>query len=1606
MTRLLLLILFIAQALSAQNIRIFDSDVSNYPYVKSKIVIVNNSGEQLVDLNSDVLEIIEDGIETEVLELSCEPPSPPDLLSAVLAIDISGSMEGEGIELAKTGAKTWINSMLDGFETSIIGFSDFPILYSDYSQNIIELDFIIDELNLLGGTNVQRAFMDKNKGAIATASRAVNKPIIILLSDGIASIETNEIINAANELNAKIYSIVLFNKASSQLREISNSTGGFVYDDVSTKFEIIQIYRTIFEIAQQETQCTVEWLSKSCNLDRNLKISYADTLFGRSEYIVEENQLPQLEYPTGEFLVFDDVEKGEEGFRVLSLQAGYFDIEITKINSSNPFFTVDFPKEDDLPLTISEGESENIRIKFNYQSDNFEISEFEVVSNACLQEKFYASGGKATGIPGLNAVEVLFPNGGEVFASNSSNTVLWSGTLPEENVRVEFSDDKGNNWSLVNENANNLRQDIDFPDTESDSCLIRITQFNSEFGDIYLEVNTDNVNVNAIDWSNEGNRILSANVDGKIRILNSYNGIKETEIDAHSDEVKDVKWSPDGIRFASVSLDGKLKFWNSIVFDLIEEKDAHDKGANTIDWSSNGNLIATGGNDNIVKIWNSADFSLITELNYHNQEVNSVKFSPNNEYLASCGNDSLIKIFDTNSWDQISSWKAEISDIRDIDWVNNGELISVSDRDDRNYLKHWDINGNLIKQLEVQGQNYAVAVNRERNLVAFGGLTGRTYLHNIDDFSEEINYGQKNIYTVQDVDWSPEGTRFANGIYGGILGNKTIQFFSIDRFPTAVDQSDSVFSLKRPSIKISDLNLGKHPVDLTKENDFFGVFQNNNELEINITEILLENNDNNIFDINPDIIDGNINKIKAFFTPEDDIEYTSNIKYVTNAGEFKGKIIGEGVIPDLNSDKINFGDVIVGKSESRTISLLNNSELDLNINNIDFIGASSQVFEVDILENQTSVPTNEEIKFQISYNPDNIGIDNSVIGIEHNGENSPATIELFGSGIQPDLELSINDTLFTKCYKSNTFNLIIENTGIGEATFSIANSLNLLELNKNELTLNDNNSTTISFELPYNLADELEINIESDFGDFSKTLTIKNLVTDFELSEGQINFFQNSENQFETNTVSVVNIGETELQITQSFPIQLEGGLLNINYSGSDIINAGETAELVIEFQGDVFGSSGTQIINFSDVCENSDQLEINWNVQDPSDPIIINDRFIDTLICANSKTYSLDIANISNDDIVIEEIYFRNGIFNLNSFPAQLDQNSISSIVISFDSDIAGTFDDELIIEYSDYSKTVNIQVVKEIISYSFLRNNYNIDLTNSNNTDIEVINTGSLPININNGNIINDFEIQNINFNPIAPNQTAIINIAYVGNSPNYQNYFTLETICGSLDTTQINVIKTQSNILELTIPDIEGNIGDVINIPINIYSNFAYDSLSFSIEYNKTLLEYIGDNPSETILNNEIVYFENINNSITELSEFRILWGNDSTSNIEINDINLVTDEEYFSDTENGLLRVLDLCYEGGVRLYFAPDFIIDAGPNPSDGTLNLNYYSKDERIINVKLLSLINSNIKYSKNFDIQGEGTLLLNFDGVESGSYLLEVVTNNYSKNIKLIINP
>lgn len=169
-------------------------------------------------------------------------------------VDVSGSMDGDRLNRAKTALNTFIDAMYPCDNACLVKFSNSGSVVGRYGSSASELKTAVSSLSASGGTSTNSGLLKAINELIPNLSE-YKTAMIVLICDGDVEYnsQTLDLIKKAQDNQIAIYTINVCNSASSSLSKISEETGGTYYI-AATSSEIASVMATI----QQNTVSSID----------------------------------------------------------------------------------------------------------------------------------------------------------------------------------------------------------------------------------------------------------------------------------------------------------------------------------------------------------------------------------------------------------------------------------------------------------------------------------------------------------------------------------------------------------------------------------------------------------------------------------------------------------------------------------------------------------------------------------------------------------------------------------------------------------------------------------------------------------------------------------------------------------------------------------------------------------------------------------------------------------------------------------------------------------------------------------------------------------------------------------------------------------------------------------------------------------------------------------------------------------------------------------------------------------------------------------------------------------------------------------------------------
>ncbi len=200
--------------------------------------------------------------------------------------------------------------------------------------------------------------------------------------------------------------------------------------------------------------------------------------------------------------------------------------------------------------------------------------------------------------------------------------------------------------------------------------------------------------VNSVEFSPDGERIVTASSDGTAKVWNKQGQLLHT-LEGHQGGVNSAEFSPDGERIVTTSYDHTAKVWDK-QGQLLHTLEGHQDGIWSAEFSPNGERILTASADGTAKVWGKQG-QLLHTLEGHQDWVTSAEFSSDGERIVTASRDSTAKVW--NKQGQLLHTLEEHQDaVYSAEFSPDGERIVTASRNSP--AKVWDKQGQLLHTLE------------------------------------------------------------------------------------------------------------------------------------------------------------------------------------------------------------------------------------------------------------------------------------------------------------------------------------------------------------------------------------------------------------------------------------------------------------------------------------------------------------------------------------------------------------------------------------------------------------------------------------------------------------------------------------------------------------------------------------------------------------------------------------------------------------------------------------------------------------------------------------------------------------------------------------------
>ena len=302
--------------------------------------------------------------------------------------------------------------------------------------------------------------------------------------------------------------------------------------------------------------------------------------------------------------------------------------------------------------------------------------------------------------------------------------------------------------------------------------------FVAENGSLYLwefqqngqliEFATYPVALSAIDWSQDGQYLLTGAKDNNAQVWNINTNELQIVPTGHAGEITNVEWSHDQLRFATGSRDQTVRIWSNggaNTYDLITSLGGYEGAITDIEWQYDDQRLAIASLDGNVRLLNTEGWDLHEEFIWNQTWANSIVLSPDNQYIAMAEGGRLeVRALKTNrfifSHQELGQYAAQ--------WSPDGRYV-VNAGGIGNTLVLTDVaSGEIIWQLESKS-GAGINWSPDGSQILDTPFEPLAYIRDADtgDILMSIPFPEEEQW-ANFASWSPDGKYIVLGTNGGV----------------------------------------------------------------------------------------------------------------------------------------------------------------------------------------------------------------------------------------------------------------------------------------------------------------------------------------------------------------------------------------------------------------------------------------------------------------------------------------------------------------------------------------------------------------------------------------------------------------------------------------------------------------------------------------------------------------------------------------------------------------------------------------------------------------------------------------------------------------------
>ncbi len=1042
----------------AQSFTVFQADAGAYPLVKAQFYALSADGRPMLNLTNSNFSVRDNRTDDrQIVSIEYPPDTRLRAVSAVLAVDVSGSMaQEERMNFARDAATDWVRTMpLDLSECALTSFDDDSYVNQDFTQSRPRLLSAVQALKPLNGTNYDKGFLQKLTGCLNVARRGTFKRVVVFLTDGLGGGVQSNIVEAARRDSVSVYCIALGLKMPLILKNVADSSGGAWFENVTSRDDLIRIYRKILYETQNIQPATITWKTgAACFSSRTALVSVRSAegeLQSTIKYDTPPVSLVRLQAQPRS-VVFREVAIGNSQGQRITLRALYQPVTITAIETNNPEFKIAGIQ---LPITVSAGTVTTFIVGFTPQDSTPQVGRIDIRTATCDPVSLYARATYSNKqAAATQTLSITAPSEGDVLYAGADTVLAWSGIMPSEAVELEYSTDAGSTWKNITESATGLRTAWRVPSVAAGALVngdrsrpmrVRARQVwqmpeGSSEPDMLLDAHWGSIL--SAKFSPDGTKILTASADRTMRLWDAYTGVSLITYEGHTAPVADASFNADATRIVSASHDNTCRIWdaetaqmlvtgygqglNQMFFSQMKMTGAERLQFASTDsrkffsavFSPDGKEAVTTSDIGMAVQWKSASMRPVGFVRQAGGSLYSVRYNQAGNKIVTAGGDFSARLWSVQGRSPEQSFFGHTAQVLHAAFSPDEKNIVTASEDGT--ARVWDIKTSrplftMAHRASVWSAEYSP--DGRRIVTASLDATVRLWDARTGKQLAVLRGASEDKLGFQYAEFSPDGSRIVGAGINAVgniweIGGGFLQ-----------EAESKTFRVIAPQATVRDASMGGVSLGAVKDS-LVAILSNPDKSVVRVMDARIVGANAEDFSlvsgIPPfDLASNTTKSLEVRFQPRATGNRTATLEIITWTDTLRAKLTGEGQQRLLQAAPLlEFGRTLVNKRKDTTITLLRNiGTQSLTITRIQALGPNTEAFSISYLLKRPpfTLQAGDSVSIQASFTPKSKGIASGGVKIEiksdAQGSGKPLQVLFVGDGVTRAMQAELGAEL-------------------------------------------------------------------------------------------------------------------------------------------------------------------------------------------------------------------------------------------------------------------------------------------------------------------------------------------------------------------------------------------------------------------------------------------------------------------------------------------------------------------------------------------------------------------------------------------------------------------